>query len=64
LVEAPARRDASKPEIGERYGGLASFVANGVRRGSVDAIYPLEKYGDALAHGARAGCIGKMLFTW
>jgi NADPH:quinone reductase-like Zn-dependent oxidoreductase len=53
-----------RAQIAERYGRLASLVAEGALRAPVEATYSLEQYRDALAHAARAGRTGKALFTW
>lgn len=55
---------APPPEITAAYARLAALVADGTLRAPVAATYPLEQYGDALAHAAQAGRDGKVLFTW
>jgi NADPH:quinone reductase-like Zn-dependent oxidoreductase len=51
-------------DIAERYGRLARLVGEGALQAPVEASYPLEDYRDALAHAARSGRRGKVLFTW
>ncbi len=53
-----------RAQIAERYGRLATLVAAGALRAPVEATYRLEQYRDALAHAARAGRTGKVLFIW
>jgi NADPH:quinone reductase-like Zn-dependent oxidoreductase len=51
-------------EIAESYGRLATLVADGALQAPVEATYPLDEYRDALAHAARPGRTGKVLFSW
>lgn len=44
------------------YGELADLAAEGVIGSEVEATYPLEQYREALAHAAREGRTGKILF--
>jgi NADPH:quinone reductase-like Zn-dependent oxidoreductase len=53
-----------RAQIAERYGRLATLIAEGALRAPVEATYPLEQYRDALAHAAQAGRTGKVLFIW
>jgi NADPH:quinone reductase-like Zn-dependent oxidoreductase len=54
----------SAGEIAAAYERLATLVAKGVLSAPVDASYPLESYRDALAHAAKSGRDGKVVFTW
>lgn len=51
-------------EIAASYARLAALVAEGALRAPVAATYPLPQYREALAHAARAGRAGKVLFAW
>jgi NADPH:quinone reductase-like Zn-dependent oxidoreductase len=53
-----------RAQIAEHYGRLAALVADGALRAPIDATYRLDQYREAVAHAARAGRAGKVLFTW
>ena len=50
-------------EVTALYGDLAGRIADGSLRVPVEATYPIEEIGPAVAHGARAGRSGKVLVT-
>ncbi|HEX6959604.1 MAG TPA: zinc-dependent alcohol dehydrogenase family protein [Ferrovibrio sp.] len=54
---------AAAQEIQKTYADLAAMVADGRIHVPVEATYPLSRYKEALAHAAREGRKGKILFT-
>jgi NADPH:quinone reductase-like Zn-dependent oxidoreductase len=56
-------RDTPREKLEQIYGELATLVGQGVLRAAVEAEYPLADYRDALAHAARDGRSGKILFV-
>lgn len=48
---------------GKVFGELIPLIATGVMRSTVEATYPLERAAEAVAHAARGGRDGKILFT-
>ena len=50
-------------EVTALYGDLAGRIADGSLRVPVEATYPIEEIGLAVAHAARAGRAGKVLVT-
>jgi NADPH:quinone reductase-like Zn-dependent oxidoreductase len=65
LTEGKHWLDATpSAQIAESYRRPATLVSEGVLAAPVEATYPLEECRDALAHAARPGRTGKVLFTW
>lgn len=56
-------RAATPAAIARVYGELAPLVASGALQTPVEATYPLSRARDALAHAAREGRGGKILFV-
>jgi NADPH:quinone reductase-like Zn-dependent oxidoreductase len=56
-------RDTPREKLEQIYGELATLAGQGILRASVEAEYPLADYRDALAHAARDGRSGKILFV-
>ena len=56
-------RDTPRKELERVYAELAALVDEGVIRASVEATYTLGEFKPALAHAARPGRSGKVLFT-
>ncbi len=56
-------RNTSRERLEQVYGELAELVAQGTLRAAVEATYPLAEYRTALAHAARSGRSGKVLFV-
>lgn len=56
-------RDTPREELERIYAELAELTAQGVISAPVEATYPLERYGEALAHAARGKRSGKVLFV-
>ncbi len=60
---------ATSPEMatpegrGKVFGELIPLIASGVMRASVEAVYPLDRAAEAVAHAARGGREGKVLLT-
>jgi NADPH:quinone reductase-like Zn-dependent oxidoreductase len=52
-----------RTELERIYGELAQLVADGVLSSRVEATYPLDRYGEALAHAGRPERAGKVLFV-
>jgi len=53
--------ETAPAEIGKLYASLAALVADGTLKVEVEAVYPLAKIKDAVAHSAREGRSGKIL---
>ncbi len=53
--------ETAPAEIGKLYASLAALVADGTLKVEVEAVYPLAKIRDAVAHSAREGRSGKIL---
>jgi NADPH:quinone reductase-like Zn-dependent oxidoreductase len=56
-------RTTPREELERVYGELAELVADGAIGSAVEATYPLSDFQTALAHAARSGRAGKVLFT-
>jgi NADPH:quinone reductase-like Zn-dependent oxidoreductase len=56
-------RDTPREKVERIYGELAALAEQGILHASVEATYPLAEYRDALAHAARPGRSGKILFV-
>jgi NADPH:quinone reductase-like Zn-dependent oxidoreductase len=57
-------RTAPRAEIEHAYSRLATLVREGEINSSVEATYPLSDYRNAIAHAARPGRSGKVLFAF
>jgi NADPH:quinone reductase-like Zn-dependent oxidoreductase len=57
-------RDAPRTEIEATYNRLADLIAGGELSSAVEASYALSDYREALAHAARPGRSGKVVFTF
>jgi NADPH:quinone reductase-like Zn-dependent oxidoreductase len=57
------RQQTPRAELERIYGELAQLVADGVLHTEVEATYPLERFGDALAHAGQPERTGKVLFV-
>jgi NADPH:quinone reductase-like Zn-dependent oxidoreductase len=56
-------QNTPRTELERIYGELAQLVADGVLSSWVEATYPLDRYGEALAHAGRPERAGKVLFV-
>jgi NADPH:quinone reductase-like Zn-dependent oxidoreductase len=56
-------RDTPRAELERVYGELAELVEAGVINAAVEATYPLAQHRQALAHAAKSGRSGKVLFV-
>ncbi len=52
---------ASAPDIAATYAELGGLVADGTLKVAIEAVYPMDRVRDALAHAARPGRLGKVL---
>jgi NADPH:quinone reductase-like Zn-dependent oxidoreductase len=57
-------RTAPRAEIEHTYARLADLVRAGAISSSVEATYPITDYRSAIAHAARPGRLGKVLFVF
>ena len=51
-------------EIAALFRQLAAKIADGTLKVDVEAVYPIEKIRQAVAHAARAGRAGKILMSF
>jgi NADPH:quinone reductase-like Zn-dependent oxidoreductase len=56
-------RDTPREKVERIYGELAALAEQGILHASVEATYPLAEHRGALAHAARPGRSGKILFV-
>lgn len=54
---------ASAPDIAGTYAELGALVADGTLKVKIEAVYPMDRVRDALAHAARPGRRGKVLIS-
>jgi NADPH:quinone reductase-like Zn-dependent oxidoreductase len=57
-------RKANRAERQELFAEMFGLLKNGVLSTPVEQAYPLAAYREALAHAARAGRVGKVMFTF
>jgi NADPH:quinone reductase-like Zn-dependent oxidoreductase len=56
--------DTPPTEIAARYRELAGWLADGTLAVEVEAVYPIRKIKEAVAHAARGGRSGKILLSF